>query len=459
MLSKLCLGDPISIFTTEAFHLPILASSFTKLKNADSAREYRASLMDLPDLPQKVYIRQPNGSLDALLYGVVANPGPMNVEIIAMDKYNYDVEKKVVEFDVRPKLKGREDVNDEERAGRPSTSTTDEKINEVEKMILANRRITVREVAEDLNISIGSCHSIFINDLGMRRVAAKFVPKLLNCDQKQHRMNISNEMLDSIHNDPNLLQRVITGDEAGVVHHEFLPQGRTVNKEYYLQVMRNLHEAIRQKRPGPAQYHVELKLRNVNVEDMVLESRLAQLVEIFRHHLWPPPPDGGSVYITQLTSTVDVGGRLPLNPMEKEGVMIRVGASYNYSLDLQGLAREVQPLRTRVPCPRDYRRTSAEHLFRRRGFISDWCHFSLVTMPSAPACLYKFMEVTDEVQVTEPNQFRPMVVQDTFHLRQLSFEPRNIFADFVLSLLVPGFLLAVLLGLLGTAMCRRAFTG
>ncbi|UYV67792.1 hypothetical protein LAZ67_5002076 [Cordylochernes scorpioides] len=123
---------------------------------------------------------------------------------------------------------GREDVNDEERAGRPSTSTTDEIINEVEKMILANRRITVREVAEDpKNISIGSCHSIFINDLGMRRVAAKFVPNLLNCDQKQHRMNIANEMLDSVRDDPNLLQRVITGDEAGVVHHEFLPQGRT----------------------------------------------------------------------------------------------------------------------------------------------------------------------------------------------------------------------------------------
>ncbi|UYV78697.1 K02A2.6-like [Cordylochernes scorpioides] len=115
---------------------------------------------------------------------------------------------------------GREDVNDEERAGRPSTSTTDEKINEVEKMILANRRITVREVAEDLNISIGSCHSIFINDLGMRRVAAKFVPKLLNCDQKQHRMNIANEMLDSVRDDPNLLQRVITGDEAWVYDYD-----------------------------------------------------------------------------------------------------------------------------------------------------------------------------------------------------------------------------------------------
>ena len=30
---------------------------------------------------------------------------------------------------------------------------------------------------------IGSCHSIFTNDLGMTRVAAKFVQKLLNFDQ------------------------------------------------------------------------------------------------------------------------------------------------------------------------------------------------------------------------------------------------------------------------------------
>ncbi|EGI59647.1 FLJ37770-like protein, partial [Acromyrmex echinatior] len=99
---------------------------------------------------------------------------------------------------------GREDVNDEERAGRPSTSTTDENIDEVKKIVLANRRITVREVVEDLNISIGSCHSIFTNDLGMRRVAAKFVPKLLNFDQKQHCINIAKELLDSPSYSPDL---------------------------------------------------------------------------------------------------------------------------------------------------------------------------------------------------------------------------------------------------------------
>ncbi|UYV70305.1 hypothetical protein LAZ67_7002479 [Cordylochernes scorpioides] len=192
---------------------------------------------------------------------------------------------------------GREDVNDEERAGRPSSSTTDEKINEVEKMILANRRITVREVAEDLNISIGSCHSIFINDLGMRWVAAKFVPNCSIATKKQHRMNIANDMLDSVCDDPNLLQRVITGDEAGVVHHEFLPQGRTVNKEYYLQVMRNLRAAIRQKRPDlwknknwllhhdNAPAHTSLLVR-----DFLAKNNTLMMLR--SHHIpqiWPPP--------------------------------------------------------------------------------------------------------------------------------------------------------------------------
>jgi len=37
-------------------------------------------------------------------------------------------------------------------------------------------------------------------------------------------------------------------DYNGIVHHEFLPKGQTINKEYYLGVMRRLCEAVRQKR-------------------------------------------------------------------------------------------------------------------------------------------------------------------------------------------------------------------
>ncbi|XP_046964592.1 uncharacterized protein LOC124533404 [Vanessa cardui] len=173
------------------------------------------------------------------------------------------------------------------------TSTSEENIEAAKKIVLENRRVTIREVAEDVGISIGSCHTIFSDILGMKRVAAKFVSKLLNFEQKQRRISIAQELLNDVNNDPDLLKRVITGDETwvhgydvetkaqssewkrpdeprpkkarqarsnvkvlltvffdynGVVHHEFLPTGRTINKEYYKEVMQHLREAIRLKR-------------------------------------------------------------------------------------------------------------------------------------------------------------------------------------------------------------------
>jgi len=62
---------------------------------------------------------------------------------------------------------GREDVEDDERLGRPSTSTTDENVEKVKEMIMSDRRIIIREVADDVGISIGSCHEIFSDVLGM----------------------------------------------------------------------------------------------------------------------------------------------------------------------------------------------------------------------------------------------------------------------------------------------------
>ena len=78
---------------------------------------------------------------------------------------------------------GREDVNDNARTGGPSTSTTDENIEAVKKMILDNRRITTGEVADDVSISFGLCQAIFMDVLGM-----KIVSKLLNFEQKQRRL-------------------------------------------------------------------------------------------------------------------------------------------------------------------------------------------------------------------------------------------------------------------------------
>ena len=73
---------------------------------------------------------------------------------------------------------GREDINSDARPGRPSTSITDENIEAVKKMILNNRRTTIREVADDVGISFGSCQAIFTDVLGMKRKAAKIVLQL-----------------------------------------------------------------------------------------------------------------------------------------------------------------------------------------------------------------------------------------------------------------------------------------
>ena len=82
---------------------------------------------------------------------------------------------------------GRENINDDARPGLPTILTTDGNIEAVKKMILDNRQITI----DDVGISSGLCQAIFKDVLAMKRAAAKIVPKLLNFEQKQRRMEIA----------------------------------------------------------------------------------------------------------------------------------------------------------------------------------------------------------------------------------------------------------------------------
>ena len=106
---------------------------------------------------------------------------------------------------------GREDVNDNARPGRPLTS--DENTEAVKEIILVNRRIAIRDVADDVGISFCSCQASFKVVLVMRRAAAKIVPILLNFKQKQRRMDLAQEMLTTFNEHPDLLKMVITGDK------------------------------------------------------------------------------------------------------------------------------------------------------------------------------------------------------------------------------------------------------
>jgi len=128
----------------------------------------------------------------------------------------------------------------------------------------------------------------------MRCVTAKFVPRLLTAEQKDDRVSICTDLCDRTHNDPSFMTSVITGDEfwlygydpetkqmssqwktassprpkkawqmkssikmmliaffdpEGLVHHEYVPRGQRVNKEFYKTVLQRLRDAVRRHHP------------------------------------------------------------------------------------------------------------------------------------------------------------------------------------------------------------------
>jgi len=74
---------------------------------------------------------------------------------------------------------GRESVTDEEKSGRPATSRTEENVAKYYQILRENLRLTVRSIAEQVNIDRETVRKILTEDLDMRKVCAKLVPKEL----------------------------------------------------------------------------------------------------------------------------------------------------------------------------------------------------------------------------------------------------------------------------------------
>ncbi|UYV66959.1 hypothetical protein LAZ67_4003454 [Cordylochernes scorpioides] len=188
---------------------------------------------------------------------------------------------------------GRTSVEDDLHTGRPLSIRNPENALDIKSSIKENPIITIRELSYDLDISFGTCQTIIKNDLPLKRSPAKFVPHLLRNGQKEHRKETCKNMVEMFNSDPHWLKIVITRDETwvygydpetkrqssqwlepgeprfkkarmiksklkclpitffdvkGLVHYEFVPESQTTNQHHYLDVLRRLREAVRQKR-------------------------------------------------------------------------------------------------------------------------------------------------------------------------------------------------------------------
>ena len=191
----------------------------------------------------------------------------------------------------------RTSFKDDKHTGRPKSFRSPGNIRRVQRCLQTDQCVTVRQLAEETNISKSSVHTILKKDLGLSKLAPKLVPKVLTQEQKDFRVRLCRENLELLRQRPDVLDFVIMGDESwisvlevetkqassvwipkgsnaprpakarrqrverktmlttffdkkGVVLAEFLPLGETVDTDQYLETLRRLKECIRKKRPA-----------------------------------------------------------------------------------------------------------------------------------------------------------------------------------------------------------------
>jgi len=182
------------------------------------------------------------------------------------------------------------------RPGRRKTVTTPQIIDRIHELILEDRRISAKSIAEQLGILRERVGSIIHEDLDMRHLSTKWAPKCLNTDQKRQRYQSSEQLLEFFRRDPNDFQsRLVTMEETWLYHNDpdtkqqsvewrhsgspgpkkfrvqkstgkvlasifwdqegillidYLPKGQTINAEYYLSLLVQLKDILKEKRRG-----------------------------------------------------------------------------------------------------------------------------------------------------------------------------------------------------------------
>ena len=189
---------------------------------------------------------------------------------------------------------GRESVRDDERCGKSKEVRTPELMGQIKNFMDKDRRVCIETISAQFDVSVGTVHTIIREELKMQKICAKFSPRVLREDQKERRCQDSREMVELINSDPAVLDALVAYDESwiyfydpetkrqssqwkyagsprpkkamqsksthkllmipffdstGMIYMHWVPTGQTVNKEYYVEVLRVFRKRFRRKRP------------------------------------------------------------------------------------------------------------------------------------------------------------------------------------------------------------------
>ena len=214
---------------------------------------------------------------------------------------------------------GRESVRDDERCGNSKEVNSAELIGQIKNFMDKDRRVSIETIRSQFDVSVGSVHTIIRVELKMRKICAKFVPRVLSENQKERHWHDRREMVELINSDPAVLNGLETYDKSwiycyepetkkqrfqwkhagsprpkkarqsksthkilmirffdstGMIYMHWVPTGQTVNKVYYVEVLKEFRKRFRRKRPvlfKSGQWHFQQAIAQVHSSILVTD--------------------------------------------------------------------------------------------------------------------------------------------------------------------------------------------
>ena len=163
---------------------------------------------------------------------------------------------------------------------------------QIKNFMVKDRRVSTRTISAQFDVSVGTAHTIIREELKMRKICANFVPRVLREDQEERRCHDRREMVELINSDPAVFDVLVTCDISwiycydpetkrqsfqrkhagsprpkkasqsksthkflmipffditGMIYMLWVHTGQTVNKEYYVEVLREFRKRSRRK--------------------------------------------------------------------------------------------------------------------------------------------------------------------------------------------------------------------
>jgi transposase len=105
---------------------------------------------------------------------------------------------------------GRENFEDDPSSGRPSTSRNADTISNAREIVIRDRRWALRMMAYELNIDMEMTRRILHEDLRKRKICAKYALRSLTHEQKQRRLTLCQDFIQTSQDNPNLLDSIFS---------------------------------------------------------------------------------------------------------------------------------------------------------------------------------------------------------------------------------------------------------